>query len=1289
MATDQQSGIVQTTRTNTLFPLTGTVLEETRVLGAAVLSDTVNSYASLPATPIFGQPTFVYLATSTTTGRELDGTALPTTTTTNANPDAYGNIQDISVGVSDGSSTATHNTFANDTTRWLLGRLTSTTVTSVVGSSTITRSSSFGYDPATGILTEEVIEPGANACNGIGASCRLQTDYTLDGFGHRRIATVSGPGIATRSTSMSYDANGTFAVQTTNALGQPESFDYSGPGGAAFGMPTAHTDLNADTTSFATDSFGRRVLTTLPFADGTKSAVAYSYCTGVNGGSASCPTGAAFMVQTTPYAHDGVTQNGPATRTFFDILSRAIASDVQGFDGAGTGCTATAPCWIRTETVYDDHGFVARTSRPYFAGTGTPQWTTYSYDPIGRPLTVTAPDGSVTTYTYTGLGSAGGQTTVTDALGRATITRRNAQGLDSSVINALNKTTSYIYDAYGNLLTVSDPAGNHVASTYDIRGHKLTTSDPDMGVWHYSYDVLGELLTQTDAKNQTTSFANADGSPAYDLLGRPLRRTENDLTSTWSYDTAANGIGMLASATGTAASYSRNLRYDNHSRPWKVTLTINGVAHVYVATYNSDWRLDTLTYPDGLAVKYVYTPLGFLQQLRDNTTQAVLWTANARDAELHLTDQSAGNADRTIQVYDPMTGRVQQIRASRNGADDGGLAHLDYTFDAIGNLTSRSDAFGVGEQFCYDALNRLTNYSVGGATCTSGSIAKTVGYDDLGNITNKSDVGAYTYAAGGQPLPHAVKSIAGTVNGILNPKYKYDPNGNLICMFTGTSCVGSGIVRESDTYWSFNMTKTVTEGTTSVAFVYDSEHSRITQTVASGSTSTTTTYLNDTIGGAMSEKVVSGGITTWNDYIKADGMLVGERSCVGAAPCIGTASTWQYFVTDHLGSVSVATDGTTGSPTYGQVTSRMAFDPWGRQRNIDGTDDATCSLGMSNPTTRGFTGHETIPSLCLVNMNARLYDPTIARFMAPDSIIPDPNDGQSYNRYTYVDNGPLSATDPTGHDPSWFDANTNPDHWTGNNGAHADSDAHPEMEQIGGFSVTKTSFGDGSAKFSISYNSDGEQAFDQHKEPKGTVGLSTNSTSRETSSASDPQITNQTASAQNAQASTSETDSNGVETVVVHAGVTSGTHVGPAFTGYSGDFSWAYQEYTNKAAVHGEDMNIRYFGKKNGLQAIQRWRGWGDKHPEYDGKWRPDMTRGSDAPYYDSHNSLLLDPGEFRDTPGTYQDTASFRAETMFVQVDDKGGYKPLAFFAWGFDYSNGQMRMLPVQTLPTPRQFP
>ena len=51
-------------------------------------------------------------------------------------------------------------------------------------------------------------------------------------------------------------------------------------------------------------------------------------------------------------------------------------------------------------------------------------------------------------------------------------------------------------------------------------------------------------------------------------------------------------------------------------------------------------------------------------------------------------------------------------------------------------------------------------------------------------------------------------------------------------------------------------------------------------------------------------------------------------------------------------------------------------------------------------------------------MNARLYDPTIARFMSADSIIPFMYDTQAFNRYTYVKNNPLKYTDPSGH--SWL-----------------------------------------------------------------------------------------------------------------------------------------------------------------------------------------------------------------------------------------------------------------------------
>jgi RHS repeat-associated protein len=205
------------------------------------------------------------------------------------------------------------------------------------------------------------------------------------------------------------------------------------------------------------------------------------------------------------------------------------------------------------------------------------------------------------------------------------------------------------------------------------------------------------------------------------------------------------------------------------------------------------------------------------------------------------------------------------------------------------------------------------------------------------------------------------------------------------------------------------MTHTIGDGATSLTLTYDSEHARITQLLTAASTTTTTNYLNDPISGAMGEKVVSGSTSTWNDYLLVDGRPVGERTSTAGA------TTWQFFILDHLGSVAVVTDGTMGSSTLGQVTARESFDAWSKQRNSDWSDNPTCSAGLASPTTKGFTGQEDIASLCLVNLNARLYDPNIGRFLSADSVVADLTDPQAYNRYTYVNNRPLSLTDPTGH----------------------------------------------------------------------------------------------------------------------------------------------------------------------------------------------------------------------------------------------------------------------------------
>jgi RHS repeat-associated protein len=63
---------------------------------------------------------------------------------------------------------------------------------------------------------------------------------------------------------------------------------------------------------------------------------------------------------------------------------------------------------------------------------------------------------------------------------------------------------------------------------------------------------------------------------------------------------------------------------------------------------------------------------------------------------------------------------------------------------------------------------------------------------------------------------------------------------------------------------------------------------------------------------------------------------------------------------------------------------------------------------------RGYTGHEHIDDFGLINMNARLYDPLLARMLSPDNFVQDGLFTQNYNRYSYAYNNPLRYSDPDG-----------------------------------------------------------------------------------------------------------------------------------------------------------------------------------------------------------------------------------------------------------------------------------
>ena len=482
---DPQAGIKTTATFRQDYPYQGMPLTSVKQTDTGVvLNQATNTYKdtllNAAAGPVYHQS---LLTLSIDTSYELNGSLL-TTVTTNTQYDAYGNPTQIVVSTGDGYSKTTNNTYTNDTTNWLLGRLTLATVTSATPSAgSFTRTSSFAYNAVNGLLTQEVIEPTTPAL-------RLQTDYTYDAYGNKLSVTVSGADITTRTTTTTYGANGQFPVVASNALNQSETRAFD----ARFGTPISLTGPNGLTTTWSYDSFGRKVNETR--ADATQTNVVYNVC------DATCPYNAKYYIATT-------SSGSPASYVYYDMLNRAMRSQAQGFDGR----------LVTKDTQYDSLGRVSQTSLPYYVGDMV-YWASFTYDQLNRPIKETQPDGSTNQTSYNGLTIVS-----TNALNQTQTKVKNSQGQLVSVTDTQNNVLTYQYDPFGNLTKTTDAKGNVTTLTYDLRGRKIAMSDPDMGYWTYQYDVLGELVKQTDAKSQVVTMS-------YDIIGRMLNRTEPDLIST-------------------------------------------------------------------------------------------------------------------------------------------------------------------------------------------------------------------------------------------------------------------------------------------------------------------------------------------------------------------------------------------------------------------------------------------------------------------------------------------------------------------------------------------------------------------------------------------------------------------------------------------------------------------------------------------------------------------------------------------------------------------------------------
>ncbi len=487
-------------------------------------------------------------------------------------------------------------------------------------------------------------------------------------------------------------------------------------------------------------------------------------------------------------------------------------------------------------------------------------------------------------------------------------------------------------------------------------------------------------------------------SESYDALSRPLTRIEPDLFTQWTWGAtpASHNIGKLQSVcTGTGTScnssgYSEAETYDSDGRLSTRAISIPGFdTFTYTWAYNSlTGFLNTLTYPEStssysLEVQYGYAN-GILSTVTDvsDTPNVTVWAANTQNAFGQITQDTLGNGVVTNRTYDGVTDWLGPVTAGVGGGST--ILNQSNLYDESGDLTERqNNNLGLTENFYYDNDYRLTSSKLNGTQ----NLAVT--YDASGNITSRSDL-----AGGASWTYDPARYHAVTEAGSSSYTFTYDGNGN------ATSRFGSSISWSSYNYPT-SVTAVDVTGTENVKFSYGPDRSRWMQNYDSA---TETTYY---IGGLMEQ--VDANITDYRHYVYAGSEPVAILSRKSTL-----VNTWSYLLNDHIGSISAITSST------GAVDINESFTSFGARRNpttwsgAPASSDLTTIAGLSR---EGFTFQTALgQSMGLNHMNGRVQDAITGRFLSADPNIPDLTSAQSFNRYAYVTNNPLTYVDPSGFD---------------------------------------------------------------------------------------------------------------------------------------------------------------------------------------------------------------------------------------------------------------------------------